>query len=111
MNILDRYILKEFIKIFTLILVSLTGLYLITDFFERIRMFLSNNATLGQMVSYSLLNIPMILSQMIPVAVLLGTLLSFGLLSKNCEITAMKANGVSLYRISFPSLYCPLQSV
>jgi len=102
MNILDRYILKEFIKIFTLILVSLTGLYLITDFFERIRMFLSNNATLGQMVSYSLLNIPMILSQMIPVAVLLGTLLSFGLLSKNYEITAMKANGVSLYRISLP---------
>ncbi len=102
MNILDRYILKEFIKIFTLMLVSLIGLYLIADFFERMRMFLSNNATLRQMASYFLLNIPMILSQMIPVAFLLGTLLSFGILSKNCEITAMKANGVSLYRISLP---------
>ncbi len=102
MNILDRYILKEFIKIFTLILVSLIGLYLIADFFERIRMFLSNHATPRQIISYLLLNIPMILSQMIPVAVLLGTLLSFGILSKNCEITAMKANGVSLYRISLP---------
>ena len=99
---LDKYILKEFSKIFALILVSLIGLYLIADFFERIRMFLSNHATLGQMVSYSLLSIPMILSQMTPVAVLLGTLLSFGILSKNCEITAMKANGISLYRISLP---------
>ena len=102
MNILDKYILKEFMKIFTLVLVSLIGLYLIADFFERIRMFLSNHATPRQIISYLLLNIPMILSQMIPVAVLLGTLLSFGILSKNCEITAMKANGVSLYRISLP---------
>ncbi len=102
MNTLDRYIIKEFIKIFMLILAALTGLYLIADFFERIRMFLSNNATPGQMVSYFLLNIPMILSQMIPVATLLSALLSFGLLSKNSEITAMKANGVSLYRISLP---------
>jgi lipopolysaccharide export system permease protein len=44
----------------------------------------------------------MILSQMIPVATLLGALLSFGILSKSSEITAMKANGVSLYRISLP---------
>ncbi len=102
MNILDKYILKEFIKIFTLILVSLIALYLIADFFERIRMFLSNHATLGQMVFYSFLSTPMILSQMLPISVLLGTLLSFGILSKNCEITAMKSNGVSLYRISLP---------
>jgi len=102
MNTLDKYILKEFITIFLLILAALTGLYIIADFFERVRMFLSNNATPGQIISYFLLNIPMILSQMIPVATLLGALLSFGLLSKNSEITAMKANGVSLYRISLP---------
>ena len=102
MNTLDKYILKEFTTIFLLILAALTGLYIIADFFERVRMFLSNNATPGQIISYFLLNIPMILSQMIPVATLLGALLSFGLLSKNSEITAMKANGVSLYRISLP---------
>ncbi|MBW2673455.1 MAG: LPS export ABC transporter permease LptG [Deltaproteobacteria bacterium] len=102
MTILDRYILKEFIKMFALILVSLAGLYLIVDFFERIRMFLSNHASLGQMASYFLLTLPMILSQMIPIGVLLSALLSFGILSKNCEITAMKANGLSLYRISVP---------
>ena len=102
MTILDRYILKEFIKIFALILVSLAGLYLIVDFFERIRMFLSNHASVRQMASYFLLTLPMTLSQMIPIAVLLSTLLSFGILSKNCEITAMKANGLSLYRISLP---------
>ncbi|MEA3471565.1 MAG: LPS export ABC transporter permease LptG [Thermodesulfobacteriota bacterium] len=99
---LDRYILKEFLKTFLLIVLSLVCLYLVVDFFERIRMFLSNDATASQMVSYFIFNIPMILSQMIPVTFLLSTLLTFGLLSKNSEITAMKANGVSLYRISMP---------
>jgi lipopolysaccharide export system permease protein len=101
-NTLDRYILKEFLKTFSLIVLSLICLYLIVDFFERIRMFLSNDATASQMASYFIFNIPMILSQMIPVTFLLSTLLTFGLLSKNSEITAMKANGVSLYRISLP---------
>lgn len=102
MKILDRYILNEFVKMFLLILASLVALYLIVDFFERIRMFLSKNASMGQMASYFLLTIPMILSQMIPVAVLLGSLMSFGILSKNSEITAIKANGLSLYRLSLP---------
>jgi lipopolysaccharide export system permease protein len=101
-NTLDRYILKEFLKTFSLIVLSLICLYLIVDFFERIRMFLSNDATAFQMASYFIYNIPTILSQMIPVTFLLSTLLTFGLLSKNSEITAMKSNGVSLYRISMP---------
>ncbi len=101
-NTLDRYILREFVKTFLLIVLSLICLYLIVDFFERIRMFLSNDASASQMASYFVFTIPMVLSQMIPVTFLLSTLLTFGLLSKNSEITAMKANGVSLYRTSMP---------
>jgi lipopolysaccharide export system permease protein len=107
-NTLDRYILREFVKTFSLIVLSLVCLYLIVDFFERIRMFLSNDATASQMASYFIFTIPMILSQMIPVTFLLSTLLTFGLLSKNSEITAMKANGVSLYRISMPVIVLSL---
>lgn len=102
MNILDRYVLKEFTKLFCLIVLSLICLYLIVDFFERIRMFLSNHATLYQMLSYFSFTIPTILSQMIPVGILLSSLLTFSILSKHSEITAMKANGISLYRIALP---------
>jgi len=102
MSVLDRYIIKEFTKIFLLIILSLAGLYLIVDFFERIRMFLSNDATLYQILSYFFFEFPMILSLMLPVSVLLASLLTFAILSKNSEIIAMKANGVSLYRTSRP---------
>lgn len=102
MSILDRYISREFVKLLLLIIVSLAGLYLVVEFFERIRMFLSNHATFLQILSYFTFEIPMIVSLMLPVAVLLASLLTFGILSKNSEIIAMKANGVSLYRSSFP---------
>jgi lipopolysaccharide export system permease protein len=102
MTILDRYVIKEYIMLFLLILVSFTVLFLIIDLFERMRMFLSNHATANQMVTYLIFMIPMIISQTIPVAVLLASLIVFSNLSRYSEILAMKANGISLYRISLP---------
>jgi len=100
MTILDRYISKEFGKLFLLICASFIFLYLIVDFFGRVRMFLSNDASLYQIASYFFFTIPMIASLTIPVAVLLASLMTFGSLSRHGEITAMKANGISLYRAS-----------
>jgi len=102
MSILDRYISKEYIRIFFLVVASFLSLYLIIDFFEKIRMFLSNSASFYQIASYFFLKVPMIISQTMPAAVLLAALLTFGMLSKHSEIVAMKANGVSLYKASLP---------
>jgi lipopolysaccharide export system permease protein len=102
MTILDRYITKEFCSLFVFILALFISLFLIVDFFERIRMFLSNNAFPHQMLYYFFFRIPMMISQAIPVSVLLASLITFSSLSKNCEIVAMKANGISLYRTSLP---------
>ena len=104
MTILDRYISKEFGKLFLLIIASFISLYLIVDFFGRIRMFLSNDASLYQIASYFLFTIPLITSLTIPAAVLLASLITFGSLSRHGEITAMKANGISLYRASLPPI-------
>jgi len=104
LTILDRYILKEFLKFLGITCISLIILFLIVDFFEKNRMFLSNHATAKQMASYFLFSIPMIISYMLPPAVLLATLFTYSSLSKFSEIIAMKANGISLYRISIPPL-------
>lgn len=102
MSILDRYVSREFLKNMLLITVSFISLFLIIDFFEKIRMFLSNRASAGQMASYFLFRLPMILAQTLPAAVLLSSLITCGVLSRHSEITAMKANGISLYRVSVP---------
>jgi len=104
-TIINRYITREFLKLFSLVLLSFLSIYLIVDFFERIRMFLSNQATIGQMASYFLYTVPTVVAQAIPASVLLATLLTFGMLSKNHELVALKASGISMYRASVPVLF------
>lgn len=102
MKIIDQYILKEFFKFFVITFIAFIALFLIVDFFERIRMFLSNNASGSQMASYFLFSIPLIISYVLPPTVLLATLMTFNALSRFNEITAIKANGVNIYRITLP---------
>jgi lipopolysaccharide export system permease protein len=104
LKILDKYILKEFLRFLIVICITFIALYLIIDFFNKIRMFLSNNASIVQIASFFFYSLPMIISLIIPPAVLLATLMAYGSLSKFSEITAMKANGISLYRLTFPVL-------
>ncbi len=106
MTLLDRYILREFVRWFVLIMSVFILLYLIVDFFGQIRMFLSNNATPGQMLSYFLYNLPMIATLTLPAAVLVATLLALGTLSRHNEIVAMKACGINLYRVFLPIFVC-----
>ena len=104
MKIVDRYLIKEYLRNLLFITLSFISLFLIIDFFEKFRMFLSNHATFPQMGSYFFFRIPMIVSQILPAAILLASLMTCGYLSRHSEITAMKANGISLYRIALPIL-------
>jgi lipopolysaccharide export system permease protein len=104
MKILDRYLIVEFSRNLLFIAACFISLFLIIDFFEKTRMFLSNHATFQQMAAHFLYRIPMIFSQTLPAAVLLASLIVCGYLSRHNEITAMKANGISLYRLSLPVL-------
>jgi lipopolysaccharide export system permease protein len=104
MKVVDRYLINEYLGNLLFITLSLISLFLIIDFFEKFRMFLSNHATFGQMGSYFFFRLPMIISQMLPAAILLASLVTCGYLSRHNEITAMKANGISLYRIAIPIL-------
>ena len=95
MKILDRYVIREYLKLLLLLMVSIISIYLIIDFFGKIRMFISNNATVTQMAAHFFYMIPTIVSQTTPAVILLATLMTFGAMSKHNEIVAVKANGVS----------------
>jgi len=112
MKILDRYLVREYLKTFFLLLLSIIFIYLIIDFFGKIRMFMSNNATAGQMAAHFFYMIPTVVSQTTPAVILLATLMTFGTLSKHNEIVAVKANGISLYRLSLPlAIICAVVSI
>ncbi|HWC51690.1 MAG TPA: LPS export ABC transporter permease LptG [Nitrospira sp.] len=104
MPIIFRYLMREYAKIFLMCFAGLMTVYLVIDFFEKVRRFLSFDAKWVDVLSYFVLKIPGISFQIIPLAVLMATLLTLGLLSRNNEITALRSCGISLPWIASPFL-------
>ncbi len=105
MNCLDRYILTLFTRIFLLSTAAFAGLYLLVDFFEKVNNFLGNHAALSLYFLYFACKLPLIVTQILPLALLMGVFMTLGGLSRTSELTAMRAGGLSLWRISAPLLF------
>ena len=101
-NILDRYILREFLKVLAMVLISVIALFCIVDYTEIARDVRENGVAASTLLTYYRFQIFNLLNWTLPISVLVATLVAFGMLSKNNEITAIKSNGVSLYRITLP---------
>ena len=104
MPILFRYLLREYAKLFAMCFAGLMTIYLVIDFFEKVRRFLRFDAQWLDVLGYFALKMPAISFQIAPLAILMATLLTLGLLSRSHEITAMRACGISLPWITSPFL-------
>lgn len=102
MPILDRYLIREIIKHFALVLVAGTGIYLVVDFFENIDNFMEAGLTVVRTLQFLQLKLPLITAQITPVGVLLAVLITLGLMNKNNEIIALKSGGMSIYSLIRP---------
>lgn len=102
MTILFRYILREYAKIFLMCFAGLMTIYMVIDFFEKVRRFLRYDSGVIPILTYFALKIPAISFQVIPFAVLVATLLTLGLLSRSNEITALRSCGISLLWLTSP---------
>ena len=102
--ILDEYVLKEFLKNFALILAGLVLMMLIFTFFELIGDILRNRTALSLVGAYLVNLTPSMLYQITPLSVLIAVLVTFGLLNRTSELIAMKATGISIYRLVVPVL-------
>ncbi|HYC92096.1 MAG TPA: LPS export ABC transporter permease LptG [Thermoanaerobaculia bacterium] len=101
-NIIDRYILREFLKILALVLISVTALFVIVEYTEMARDVRENGVAASTLLRYFRFQIFTVLNWSLPISVLVATLVTFGILAKNNEITAIKSGGVSLYRVAAP---------
>lgn len=101
-NILDRYIARKYAAVFALIFFSLLSISVIVTFFERIDNVYAHGKPLSLFLLYLWYRVPEFTYFGLPVAALSAALLVLGLLDKTNEVTAMKACGVSLYRLILP---------
>jgi len=101
-RILDEYVVREFLNTFLLVLSGFVLLMLIFTFFDLVGDILRNHIPLTTVGAYLVNLTPDMLYNITPLAVLIAVLVTFGVLNRNSEIIAMKATGVSLYRLVIP---------
>ncbi|MGH9480388.1 MAG: LptF/LptG family permease, partial [Terriglobales bacterium] len=103
-SLIEAYLMREFLSYTALLLAAFLLLVLVFTTFELISSILHNHIGLGMVAEYLLYFSPQTLYMTIPVAILMGVLITFGLMSKANEVTAVKASGVSVFRLLFPVL-------
>jgi len=103
-HLLDRYIIRAFFNIFWIVLVALLGVFTIADFVEKIDNFVDAQASLSTVLLFYWYSIPYFIDTALPMCMLLATVISLGNLNKQYEIAAMRASGVSLWRLAAPLL-------
>lgn len=100
--IFDLYLLRSFVYWFVLML---AGFMILFDAFTLVDLLgdiTKNRIPLSTIASYFFHLLPMMVYQLAPLAALVAALITIGLLAKNNEITALKASGMSLFRLSLP---------
>jgi LPS export ABC transporter permease LptG/LPS export ABC transporter permease LptF len=101
-RILDEYIVREFLTMFFMVLAGFVLLLIVVTFFDLVGDILRNHPALSVVGDYLLNLTPSMLYQIAPLAVLIAALVTFGVLNRNSEIIAIKAAGISLYRLVIP---------
>lgn len=100
--IISRHLVREFLRAFGLAMATFIAIFVIVEFFDRVDTFLRNEASAGAIIRYFLFKLPMVVTQVTPVAVLAGGLVGLGLLARQNEFVAMRACGVSIWQITAP---------
>jgi LPS export ABC transporter permease LptG/LPS export ABC transporter permease LptF len=100
--ILDDYVLREFLTTFAMVLVSFVLLMLVFTFFELLGDIIRNRTPLVTVGEYLIDLTPSMIYNITPLGVLVAVLVTFGVLTRTSEFTAMKATGISLYRVMVP---------
>ncbi len=103
-QVIDTYILNSFLFYFLMLLVSFVLMTLVYTFFELLSDIVKNHIAMDRVFTYFLFLTPQLIYDSTPISVLVAVLITFGILTKHNEITAFKACGLSVFRLSIPVL-------
>ena len=103
-QVLDYYLLRNFIFYFALLLVGFILLFEIFTFFDLLDDVARHRATYLDVTNYFRYLSYYLTYQLAPLACLVSILITLGIMTKNNELVAFKAAGISLYRVALPLL-------
>lgn len=103
-GLLDRYIARSYFGKLALVIAAFWALFVLGDFIDLFDDVQTNRVKGSVVVHYYAFKTADILHLITPVAVLVAVLVTFGVMGRRNEITAMKAAGISVYRATLPTV-------
>src|SRR5437660_2081399 len=103
-HIIDRYLVREYIAFMGIGLAVAAALFIVIDLVKTLDKYLRVKPPLMYILEHFAYRLPAALHDGLPVVMLVATIFLFLTLSRYHELTALKAAGVSLYRVSAPVL-------
>jgi len=104
MKLLSKYILRQHVGPFLFSIGIVTFIFLLNLIFQDFGRILSRGLKLTVILEFLALNLAWIIALAVPMSVLVATLSTFGRLSADNEITAIKSSGINFFQILLPIL-------
>ena len=104
MNTLNKYLVKESLIPFLLSLGVITTVLFLQFLIRAIDRFLGKGLDVWIILEYLYLNLAWIIALSVPMSLLISTVMTYGRMSQDNEITALKAAGVSVFSIIKPAV-------
>jgi lipopolysaccharide export system permease protein len=102
MKLVDRYLLRELVPPFLIGLLTFTFLLLMSQILRLMELIVNKGVPTGTILRLVLYLLPSILVLTVPMSVFLASVVTFGRLSADNELTALKTGGYSLIRLCLP---------
>lgn len=101
-QLIDTYVLSSFFLYFSVFLASFVLMTQVFTFFELLSDILKHRIPMWRVLEYHVFLTPKLVYDSTPVSAMVAVLVTFGVLTKHNEVTAMRACGVSIYRLALP---------
>jgi LPS export ABC transporter permease LptG/LPS export ABC transporter permease LptF len=104
-RILDRYVTWFYARVFAMAFLGMLGIFYIATFIDLSDKLFKGEATGRMLLQFFWFSTPQYIYYVVPIAALVSTLVTVGLLTKSSELIVMRACGISLYRATLPLLF------
>jgi lipopolysaccharide export system permease protein len=110
MKLIDKYLLRTLFVPLAYCLLSFILLYVVFDLFNHMGDFMEAQTPATQVIRFYIYLVPSVLFIIAPISLLLAVLYALSTLTKNNELTAMRASGISILRLMGPFIIVGLLS-
>jgi lipopolysaccharide export system permease protein len=102
MKLLDRYVVRQYVRTFVMLVVGIPLLFVVGDITDNIDKYMDRHVTGARLALSYVYQFPLFMQYAFPIAALVATVFTIGSMTRHQEISAAKAGGVSFYRLVAP---------